>query len=70
MAYFKIDMPNGDVKYIKSIDRANGTIEFSKTSENCLSKDSGFWANSERDYLMFHFKKDYPELEYMTIETC
>jgi hypothetical protein len=69
MAYFKISEPNQPTKWIKSIDRANGTLEFSENREGCFQQDSGFFADSEFSYLQFHFKEAYPELQYMTIDT-
>ena len=68
MAYFKISEPNKAVKYIKDIDRANGTLTFSETKEGCFQQDSGFFANSELEYLKFHFTEDYPELQYLTVD--
>ena len=68
MAYFKIQEPNKPIKYIKKIDRANGTLEFSETRDGCFEQDSGFYANSEFAYLKFHFTEAYPELEYMKID--
>lgn len=69
MAYFKIDEPGHPTKYIKSIDRANGTLEFSEDREGCFQQDSGFFADSEFAYLKFHFTEAYPELQYMSIDT-
>lgn len=69
MAYFKIEQPNQPTKWIKSIDRANGTLEFSTERDGCFQQDSGFFADSEFAYLKFHFTEAYPELEYMTIDT-
>ena len=69
MAYFKITQPNQPAKWIKSIDRANGTLEFSTDRDGCFQQDSGFFADSEAAYLKFHFTEAYPELEYMTIDT-
>ena len=69
MAYFKINEPNKAVKYIKSIDRANGTLEFSESKKGCFQQDSGFFADSELAYLKFHFTEAYPELEYLTVDT-
>ena len=69
MAYFKIAEPGKAIKYIKEIDRANGTLEFSENRDGCFQQDSGFFADSEFAYLMFHFKEAYPELQYMTIDT-
>ena len=69
MAYFKIEQPGHAVKYIKEIDRANGTLEFSENREGCFQQDSGFFADSEFAYLKFHFTEAYPELEYMKVES-
>lgn len=68
MAYFKIAEPGKAIKYIKEIDRANGTLEFSENRDGCFQQESGFFADSEFAYLMFHFKEAYPELQYMTID--
>jgi hypothetical protein len=68
MAYFKIEEPGHAVKYIKDIDRANGTLEFSESKAGCFQQDSGFFADSELAYLKFHFTEAYPELRYMTID--
>ena len=69
MAYFKISEPNQPTKWIKEVDGANGTITFQNTKENAYYQDEGFFADSELDYLKHHFTKDYPELEYMTIDS-
>lgn len=69
MAYFKINEPNKNPKWIKNIDRANGTLEFSEDRNGCFQQDSGFFADSEFAYLKFHFTEAYPELQYMSIDT-
>jgi len=68
MAFFKINEPNKPAKWIKSIDRANGKLEFSQNREECFQQDGGFFANSEAAYLKFHFMEEYPELKYMEID--
>lgn len=69
MAYFKISEPNQPTKWIKEVDGANGTITFQNTKEGAYYQDEGFFADSELDYIKHHFMKDYPELEYMTIDS-
>ena len=69
MAYFKISEPNQPTKWIKEVDGANGTITFQNTKEGAYYQDEGFFADSELDYIKHHFTKDYPELEYMTIDS-
>lgn len=68
MAYFKIDEPNQPTKWIKEVDNANGKLVFQNTRDNAYYQDSGFFADSELEYLKFHFTKEYPELEFMTID--
>ena len=69
MAYFRIDEPNKPQKWIKDVDRANGTLEFSEVRNGCYQRDSGFFADSELEYLKFHFTDEYPEMEYCVIDT-
>ena len=68
MAYFKIKEPNKDPKWIKEVDGLNGTITFQNSSSGAMSKDSGFFADSEFQFLKFHFMEKYPELKYMKID--
>jgi len=69
MAYFKIEEPGKPVKWIKSIDGANCTLEFTDKIEEAHYEDDGFFANSERGFLEFHFMDNYPELQYMTLDS-
>lgn len=69
MAYFKINEPNKEVKYIKDVDRQNEILTFSTSKSKCYQEDEGFYADSAFDFLMFHFKDKYPELQYMEIDT-
>ena len=68
MAYFKINEPNQPVKYIKSVDGSNGTLEFTDKTQEAFYRDSGFFADSEFEFIKFHFKDAYPELEYLTLD--
>lgn len=68
MAYFKISEPNQPTKWIKEVDNANTKLTFQNEREGAYYQDEGFFADSELDYLKHHFTKDYPELEYMTID--
>ena len=69
MAYFKISEPNQPTKWIKEVDNANTKLTFQDKREGAYYQDEGFFADSELDYLKHHFTKDYPELEYMTIDS-
>lgn len=69
MAYFKISEPNQPTKWIKEVDNANAKLTFQEEREGAYYQDEGFFADSELDYLKHHFTKDYPELEYMTIDS-
>jgi len=65
MAYFRIDEPNKDRKWIKSVDNENGTLEFSNSRSGSYSRSDGIIANSELQRLKFHFIEKYPELQYL-----
>ena len=67
MAYFRIKQPDQPTKYIKSMDGANGTLEFTDNVREAMYRDMGFFADSDFDFIKFHFTKDYPELENMDI---
>ena len=69
MAYFKIEEPDKPVKWIKSIDGANCTLEFTDKIEEAHYEDDGFFADSEKGFLEFHFMDKYPELQYMTLDS-
>ena len=68
MAHFIIKDPNNGTKWIKNVDGASGTIEFQDSSKDAYYRDSGFFADSEFEFIKFHFIKQYPELEYMQID--
>lgn len=67
MAYFRIKQPDQPTKYIKSMDGANGTLEFTDNMREAMYRDMGFFADSDFEFIKFHFTKDYPELENMDI---
>lgn len=69
MAYFKIEELDKPVKWIKSIDGANCTLEFTDKIEEAHYEDDGFFADSEKGFLEFHFMDKYPELQYMTLDS-
>ena len=64
MSYIVIHKNGQPDKYIKSIDRVNKTLEFTTNTSEALNKMGGFWIEAEIDYLKFHFKEQYPELQY------
>lgn len=67
MAYFRIKQPNQPTKYIKAVDGANGTLEFTENLKEAMYRDMGFFADSDFEFIKFHFTKEYPELESMDI---
>lgn len=67
MAYFRIKQPDQPTKYIKSMDGANGTLEFTDNVREAMYRDMGFFADSDFEFIKFHFTKEYPELENMDI---
>ena len=53
-----------DGKYIKEIDKVNQKIEFTDKSSEAYTRESGFYVDSEIDFLKFYFKDEYPCIEY------
>lgn len=68
MAFFKISEPHKKIKWIKSVDEQNGTLEFQDERDNAYCRSSGIIANSTKDYLKFHFTEKYPELKYLSVD--
>lgn len=64
MSYIVIHKNGQPDKYIKSIDRVNKTLEFTANQSEALTKPCGFYIEAEIDYLKFHFKEQYPEIQY------
>ncbi len=69
MAYFIIEEPNKKTKWIKKVNEAEGTLEFTTSKNNAYSRCDGIIANSTFQYLKFHFTEKYPELKYMKKDT-
>ena len=60
-----IEHPKGHKKWIKSIDRKKGTIEFTENPDEAFVKEGGgFFVDEEIKHLKFFFMEDYPELKY------
>lgn len=68
MAYFKIEEPDKPVKWIKKVNGADGTLEFTDNINDAYYQDSGFFADSEKGFIEFHFMEKYPEIQYMTLD--
>ena len=63
MGRFKLNKPNGDVLWVKSIDKVNETLEFTPNKEEAYYRDGDFYTRSELDFIKFHFKDKYPEVK-------
>lgn len=64
MALIKIAEPNKKVKYYAGIDQQTEELKFTEKASEAKHISSGFWLDSEFDWVMFHFKDKYPELQY------
>lgn len=53
-----------DGMFIKSIDKINEKVEFTKNSSEAYDRESGFYVNAEIDFLKFYFSKQYPCMKY------
>lgn len=63
MGKFKFYKPNGEEVWIKNIDKVNQTLEFTTNKNEAYSRDGDFYTRSELDFIKFHFKEKYPEVE-------
>ena len=68
MGRFKIETPQGKVSWVKSIDTVNETIEFTENRDEAYYRDGGYYTRAEADFIKFHFKERYPEVELITID--
>lgn len=56
MGYF---LKTEDAEFVKAIDNAEGTIEFTTKLSEAKNYTQGSWfAETELDYIRFHFKED------------
>ena len=53
-----------DGLYIKTIDKHNSKIDFTKDIKEAYDRASGFYVESEIEFLKFHFIDEYPCLAY------
>lgn len=49
-------------KWIKTIDKVNEKLEFTNNRAEGYDRDTGFYLNSEIEFVKFHFKDAYPEV--------
>lgn len=65
MVAFYITDKNGKKLYVKSIDKANETIEWTDnpSKEGVYTNSSGFYANADFDFIKFHFMDKYPNID-------
>lgn len=65
MGKFVIREPNKSPKWIKKIDKVNETLEFTNNEDEAYYRDGDFYTRAELDFIKFHFKRKYPEIEYI-----
>lgn len=53
-----------DGMFIKSIDKVNEKVEFTKNSSEAYDRESGFYVKAEIDFLKFYFSEQYPCMKY------
>lgn len=71
MSAFYLEDKDGVKNYIKSIDTANETIEWTTTpdSDRLYTNSSGFFADADMDFIKFHFKDKYPNIADLQEDT-
>lgn len=61
---------DGKAIYIKTVDYANEKLEFTEDSSEAYRDRNGYYVDPTRDYICFHFKDKYPEVENLVgVET-
>lgn len=62
MGKYYIQLPNGKRKYVKTLDYANQTLEFTENPNEAHQRNDGeFYLQTERDFLKAQFSEIYPE---------
>lgn len=69
MGKFKIENPDGSVQWVKAIDTAKGTIEFTDSEALAYERSGDYFAKAEGDYIKFNFRKEHPQLEHLKVLT-
>lgn len=71
MSIIRINEPGKPVKWVKSIGKLDGVIEFTDNKDEAYNKRSGFYCESEiktlKNPMMYDHEK-YPELKYAEID--
>lgn len=67
MGKFKINDPSGKIKWVKAIDTANGTIEFTEKENEAYERSGDYFSKAEGEYIKFNFKNDHPELNHLVV---
>lgn len=67
MGTFKVQDPGGNVKWVKAIDTANGTIEFTDRESQAYYRSGDYFSKAEGEYIKFNFQKDHPELKNLVV---
>ena len=67
MGKFKVDLPDGSVKWVKSIDTSNGTIEFTDKESEAYYRSGDYYSKAEGEYIKFNFSKEHPELKKLKV---
>lgn len=67
MGKFRIDNPDGTIKWVKAIDTANSVIEFTDKESEAYKRSGDYFSKAEGEYIKFNFRKDHPELEHLKV---
>lgn len=68
MGKFVIKEPNGNVQWVKAIDTANGTIEFTNKESEAYRRDGDYYSKAEGEFIKFNFIKEHPQLQYLKVD--
>jgi hypothetical protein len=72
MPTIKIKEPGKPDKWVKSIDKLEGTVSFTENKREAYVRDGSFYCNSEIGTLknpMMYDQEKYPELQYAVMDS-
>jgi hypothetical protein len=72
MSTIKINEPGKPIKWVKEIDKLEGTVTFTENKREAYVRDGSFYCNSEIKTLknpMMYDQEKYPELKYAILDS-
>ena len=66
--YYYID-DGGNRMYVKTVDTKNNELTFTTNRSEAYTRSGWYYETAEVDFLRFHFKKKYPQMERVKMDS-